>query len=257
MFFMFFALDTFPNENNLENQIKQAETFLRPDSPLDLYAERYLSFLLQGDRQKAQQLVHGLVKQNYGIPDIYEHIFQATQYQIGFLWQTKKITVAHEHYCTAATQLIMSTLYAHIFDSPKKGRKFLACAVSDDLHEMGIRMISDMFELDGWDTYYMGANMPDVHILTAINEQQPDVIGISATMPSHVGKAAALIEKVRSACNPAKFKILVGGYPFSLEPLLWNRIGADGSAKDAKEAVRLANNILAYKPQSNVQSGTQ
>jgi MerR family transcriptional regulator, light-induced transcriptional regulator len=121
----------------------------------------------------------------------------------------------------------------------------LACTVSDDLHEMGIRMVADIFEMDGWDSYYMGANMPDVNILTAINEQQPDVIGISATMPFHIRKAAALIEKIRSACNPLQCKILVGGYPFSLEPLLWSRIGADGSADDAKGALILANNLFS------------
>lgn len=233
----------------------EPETLLRPDNPLGSHAEKYLSFLLKGERQKAKHLVHGLVKQNFAIPDIYEYIFQATQYQIGLLWQTNKITVAQEHYCTAATQLIMATLYSHIFDSPKKGRKLLACTVSDDLHEMGIRMVSDMFELDGWDTYYMGANMPDVDILTAINEQRPDVIAISATMPFHVSNAAALIEKIRLASKPAQFEILVGGYPFILEPLLWNRIGADGFAKDAKDALLLANKMISYKLLSNVQPG--
>jgi len=223
------------------------ESFLRSDNPLVFYAEKYLSFLLAGDRQKAQHLVDGLVKQNYGIPDIYEYIFQATQYQIGLLWQTNKITVAHEHYCTAATQLIMSSLYSYIFDSPKKGAKLLTCTVSDDLHEMGIRMVSDLFEIDGWDTYYMGSNTPDDYVLKAINEQRPNVIGISATMPLHVSKVAALIEKIRSRFNPAQFKILVGGFPFSLDPLLWNRIGADGFATGAKDALILANNMLVHK----------
>ena len=35
--------------------------------------------------------------------------------------------------------------------------------------------------------------------------------------------------------------ILVGGYPFLLSPDLWRRVGADGFASDAQQAVQVAN----------------
>jgi len=38
-------------------------------------------------------------------------------------------------------------------------------------------------------------------------------------------------------------KILVGGYPFKVEPELWKTIGADGSANGAREAIELANRL--------------
>ena len=46
-------------------------------------------------------------------------MFQCSQYEIGRLWQMNKLTVAQEHYCSAATQLIMSLLYPRIFDTKK------------------------------------------------------------------------------------------------------------------------------------------
>jgi methanogenic corrinoid protein MtbC1 len=110
---------------------------------------------------------------------------------------------------------------------------------------MGIRMVSDFFEMDGWDTYYMGANMPDIDIIAAIKEQQADILAISVTMPIHVSKAEKLIKKIRSDETLTKLKIIVGGYPFSLVTGLWNRIGADGSAKNAKESVALANYLIS------------
>ncbi|MBC7889304.1 MAG: cobalamin B12-binding domain-containing protein [Ferruginibacter sp.] len=217
---------------------------LTESNPLLPVAKEYLSLLLKANRNQAKSLILELVKNNYPVADIYEHIFQATQYEVGLLWQTNKITVAHEHYCTAATQLIMASLYPYIFDTEKKGAKMLACTVSGDLHEIGIRMVSDFFEMDGWDTYYMGSNMPDTSIISAAKEQQADILAISVTMPFHIHKAESLIKKIRSDEEIASLKIIVGGYPFSLVPDLWSRIGADGAAGNAKQAIKLANQMI-------------
>jgi len=56
-----------------------------------------------------------------------------------------EVSVAQEHYCTAATQLIMSQLYPHIFAGEKTERTLIATCVAGDLHEIGIRMVSDLF----------------------------------------------------------------------------------------------------------------
>lgn len=126
----------------------------------------------------------------------------------------------------------------------------LACTISGDMHEMGIRMVSDFFELDGWDTFYMGANMPDANIITAIKDQRADVLALSVTMPFHISKAKNLISKIKSDDALSTLKIIVGGYPFSLAPGLCNHIGADGYARNAKEAIVLANQMIF--PQQNV-----
>ncbi len=219
-------------------------TFLTAINPLLQEATTYLSLLLEGNRSEAQALVSGLVQNGQPVAAIYEHIFQPSQYEVGRLWQTNQITVAHEHYCTAATQLIMATLYPYIFKTEKNGCKMLACTVSGDLHEMGIRMVADYFELDGWDTYYMGASMPEANILTAIMEQKAQLLAISATMPFHISKVEAIIKKVRSRVENNRVKIIVGGYPFALEPDLWKRTGADGYAVNAREAIALANKLI-------------
>jgi methanogenic corrinoid protein MtbC1 len=219
-------------------------TYLTDDNPLLIHAKHYLSFLIDGKRKEAQTLINELIRNNYSIPTIYEHVFKATQYEVGLLWQTNKITVAHEHYCTAATQLIMSSLYASVFETKKKGAKLVACAISGDLHEIGIRMISDLFELDGWDTYYLGSNMPDINVLSALKEQDADILAISVTIPFHLSKAEKLIKQIRNDKAFDKLKIIVGGYIFNIEPALWKQVGADGYAQNGHEAVLLANNLI-------------
>ena len=41
----------------------------------------------------------------------------------------------------------------------KNGLKFVAACVTEDLHEVGLRMVSDILELEGCNTLYLGANV--------------------------------------------------------------------------------------------------
>ena len=218
------------------------ESFLSSDDPHANLARRYLELLVAGDRKTASTLVLSEVASGVSIRDIYIHVFQRTQYEIGRRWQMNQMTVAEEHYCTAATQMIMSELYPQIFATARIGRRLVAACVGGDLHEIGVRMVADFFEMAGWDTYYLGANMPIQGILQAVEANDADVLAISTTMMYHVPVAEEVIRAVRGR-NGTRPQILVGGYPFRVDTDLWRTIGADGCAADADDAVEVANSL--------------
>jgi len=211
--------------------------------PLDGLFQIYLESLLEGRRQDASQLIRRAVEDGVGVKDVYLHVFQRSQYEIGRRWQTNLVSVAQEHYCTAATQLIMSQLYPYIFSTAKNGLAMVGSCIAGDLHEIGVRMVSDFFEMEGWDTFYLGANTPTSDLIRALEEREADVLAVSATMSFHVRGVTELIAAVRSRLSGVK--VLVGGYPFNVDPDLWRRIGADGSARDAQEAIELAGRLVA------------
>jgi signal transduction histidine kinase len=153
-------------------------------------------------------------------------------------------TVAQEHYCTAATQLVMAQLYPYLFSQPKNGRRLVATSVADELHEVGLRIVTDLFEANGWDTVYFGANVPFQGLLQALEQHRPDLLLISATIAYHLPAVEELIARVRSAAVDPAVTILVGGYPFNLDPELWRRVGADASAADAMGALQTANRLF-------------
>lgn len=175
--------------------------------------------------------------------EIYLHVFQAAQYEVGRLWQTNQLIVAQEHYCTAATQLIMSQLYPYVFASEKTGGTLVATCVAGDLHEIGIRMVTDFFEMDGWNTYYLGASTPAQAVVDTVVQHQAQVLAISATISGHLRGVDELIRRVcaQPACRDVK--ILVGGYPFLVAPELWQRVGADGTAPTAQGAIALVGGL--------------
>jgi MerR family transcriptional regulator, light-induced transcriptional regulator len=139
--------------------------------------------------------------------------------------------------------LIMSQLYPRFFSARRNSRRLVSTSVGGDLHEIGMRMVSDFFEMEGWDTFYLGANTPTSGTLQQAAERTPHVLAISATMSFHLHIVAELIAATRSAGNPPF--ILVGGAPFNSVPGLWKDVGADGYAPDADGAISLANGWCA------------
>jgi methanogenic corrinoid protein MtbC1 len=206
-------------------------------------AKQFLALLLQGERHAASRLVLDAVESGVRVRDIYLHVFQRSQQEIGRLWQMNQVSVAQEHFCTAATQLIMSQLYPYIFRTDKKGCTLVATSISGELHEIGIRIVADFLEMEGWDTYYLGANVPAPSILQSLQERNAQVLAISATMTFHVGAVESLISAVRASEAVREVKILVGGYPFNVEPNLWQSVGADAYAVDASGAIAAANQL--------------
>lgn len=224
----------------LETGVTGPGSHVEDDAPLSGLAGRYIEALLSADRNGASRMILEAVEEGVPVCEVYLHVFQPVQREIGRLWQTNQLSVAQEHYCTAATQLIMSQLYPRIFATERTGHRLVATCVAGELHEIGARMVADFFEMEGWDTYYLGANTPSESVLRTIKERQPDVLGLSATITMHVSDVRSLIQQVRSSDVGDGVKILVGGYPFNIAPELWRRIGADGFAPNAQEATVVA-----------------
>jgi methanogenic corrinoid protein MtbC1 len=127
----------------------------------------------------------------------------------------------------------------------RKGRSLVATSVSDEFHDIGIRIVADFFEMDGWDTLYTGANTPAPSVVAMIRDHHADAVAISSTMPVHISRVYELIRAIREDPKTAGTHIIVGGYPFSLVPNLWKCMGADAGAVSADEAVGKANQLVS------------
>jgi methanogenic corrinoid protein MtbC1 len=207
-------------------------------------AKRYLDFLLRGERQAAYELVQDALRSGVSIKEIWLRVFQDAQYEVGRLWQSNQISVAQEHYCTAATQIIMSRFYSQIFSTVRRGRVLITACAPDEIHEFGMRMVADFFEMDGWDTHHLGANTPSASLVDFVAQRRPDLIGLSATITFHLEAVAAIVRALRANPDTRDVRVLVGGHAFSREADLWRDIGADGYARDAEGALEAADRLL-------------
>jgi methanogenic corrinoid protein MtbC1 len=221
-----------------------ATSLLDPAQRLSLLAREYVQALLGGYRQAAGRLVFDAAERGEPVGHLYLQVFQPALREIGRLWQTKKISVAQEHFSSAATQVLMSQLLPRAAAAERCGHSVVVACVGGELHELGARMVGDFFEMAGWDTYFCGANMPHTAVVQSVVERAADVLVISATMGYRVHAVQELIEAIRAEPRCARLRVMVGGHPFNVDPGLWRAVGADGTAADADAAVELASDWL-------------
>jgi len=214
------------------------------DQKLKDLSTQYRTLLLEGDRQSASRLILDSVNAGETVKDIYIHVFQDSLYEIGRLWQTNQITIAQEHFFTAATQMVMSQLYPYIFANQNNFLLIIAAIVDSNMHDIGIRMVADFFEMEGWDTYYLGGNAPAQAIMQALHEKSPDLLALSVTISKQIPVVEEVIRTMRSGNGHSKTKVIVGGPPFNISEGLWKKVGSDGFARSADEAISLGNQLF-------------
>ncbi len=227
----------------MEKNDYQTTSYLEGDYPLKDLTKKYFQLLLLHKRREAIDLLKNALDSGTSIKDIYLQVFQKTQWEIGRRWQTKQLTVAEEHTFTAATQMIISQLYPYLFYSDEFKGKIIAACVGSELHEVGIRMVADFLEMDGWNTIYLGANSPTKTIYEAVHKEKPDVLALSTTIIPHLRQVREIINLIKQDHRLNYVKIVVGGYPFNLEKSLWKQVKADGFAENAEKAVDEVNRL--------------
>jgi methanogenic corrinoid protein MtbC1 len=178
------------------------------------------------------------------IKDIYINVLESSLRELGKNWETGEIDVAEEHYFTAATIQIMSQLYQYLKPAGKRGTSFVGVTAPGEQHDIGMRMVADLLELDGWTAYNLGIDLPLTNLLSALKLFNADLLGLSATIERNVNNLKFIVESVRREPELAAVKILVGGLPFVQDPELWERIGADGFAANAADVAEIAATLV-------------
>jgi methanogenic corrinoid protein MtbC1 len=161
------------------------------------------------------------------------------QHEVGRLWHLNDLSVSEEHLVSYTTQRLMATLSNLARRKPDNGFTAVAGAVAGNVHDIGIRAISYLLEIDGWRTIYLGSDIPQVELPGTLDTYQADVLLLSVALSSQLPATARSIKTIRERCA-LPVKILVGGNGLSERADIWQEIGADGYAPDAESALALA-----------------
>ncbi len=178
----------------------------------DIYQE-YTQALLGGDKKRCTVIVKDLLGKDISLYSLYLDLFQRSLYQVGKLWETNQISVATEHMATAITETLLSLAYPKIFSAEHKGKKAVVSCLVNEYHQIGGKMVADIFELNGWDGYFLGANTPLDDLTGMIQEKQPDILALSVSIYFSMDSLYTTLENIREIHND--LKIIVGGQAFN------------------------------------------
>jgi len=117
--------------------------------------------------------------------------------------------------------------------------------VRGDVHEIGKRIVAALLQANGFEVYDLGADVPSSKFIEEAGKVRADIIGLSALMSSTLGAQKDVIDYLKAVGQRKKYIVMVGGGPTTQE---WaDQIGADGYAKTAPEAVKLAIKLVKNK----------
>jgi len=198
----------------------------------------YSRALIAGHRSVAVQCILDEMARGTSLVDVSVDLVQPALYQIGRLWEQNHVSVAQEHMATAITQNALAAGFAQAQFVEPNGRTAVFACVENNHHGIGLRMVSDAYEVAGWEVSFLGTNTPTPAIISFVAETKPDLLGLSAALAHHLSALREVISRVRAEMGNAAPQIIIGGLPLNAQRGSVLRLGADECFFDAREAVR-------------------
>jgi methanogenic corrinoid protein MtbC1 len=175
-------------------------------------SHQLLTALLNGRRLEASNLCKAEVEKGTPIRVLYETILKPSLYDVGLLWEQNKITVATEHMATAIVEGILNELYHQVIPSKYIQKKVVLACDSNEEHQVGIKMVADIFESKGWESFFLGSGVPVDDLIKYIEEVKPHQIALSLSVYYNFKSFMEMVIRLRK--HFPEISILVGGQAF-------------------------------------------
>lgn len=173
--------------------------------------KEFLDFLIKGDHTTCSKMAQDILNAST-LNNLYEHILKKSLYDVGEMWEYNKISVATEHLSSAIVETILNEFYSSIISKEKINKTVIVACVENEFHQIGIKMINDIFEVNGWNSYFLGANTPTNELINYAKSINTDMIAISLSIYFHLPILEKMIQEIRKEFPV--LPILVGGQGF-------------------------------------------
>jgi len=126
--------------------------------------------------------------------------------------------------------------------------KVVIGTVKGDIHDIGKNLVGMMLEGAGFEVIDIGINNPVENYLAALEEHEPDILGMSALLTTTMPYMKVVIDTLKEQGLRDDFIVLVGGAPLNEE--FGEAVGADAYCRDAAVAVETAKSLVAERRQA-------
>lgn len=196
----------------------------------ELY-KRVLVALQNEDKEQAVSLsIHALKEKRVSVYDLYEMVLVPALNHVVDEYRKDEELIWREHVRSAIIRTIIESAYPYVLEEKKKaginkGKVIVMCPEYED-HELGAKMVSDFFNIEGYDSTFVGARTPENTIVQAINIIRPRFLCISVTNYYHLVSVKKTIESIKEKIQD-DLTFVVGGRAFDGNPESYTVAGAD------------------------------
>ncbi|MBF0125825.1 MAG: cobalamin-dependent protein [Magnetococcales bacterium] len=201
----------------------------------DALCESFRQALASFDRLRAEELFqHALT---LGTPtEMVERLIVPALEQIGGDWESGQIALSQVYMSGRLCEDLVNQMFPAEGAPVGEARTRGAIVVLRDYHMLGKRIVYSMLRTSG--VHLLDYGRLDVEeVVERVIADQVNILLISVLMlPS-----ALKVQEVRAGleARQARVRILVGGAPFLLDPLLWREVGADAMGRNAVDGLRI------------------
>jgi len=216
--------------------------------PSQFVFEEFMTPLLAGNRVQCRST---LVEEVAGTADpkqLYHDMLWPAMQRVEQLYRGDRINAAAEHMATRILRSLADQLQSHLMQQVRNGKTILITCADGETEELGAQMCSDLFEARGWETYFLGAGVPNDEIYALVGQLRPEILLIFGTQPQGVPGVRHMIDMIREIGVNPTMNIMVSGGVFNRADGLWKEVNADLTAKTAVDAISLAESAEPRKP---------
>ena len=200
--------------------------------------------VLKGNKTKIVDQVHEALKEHEAQQILNEALLPAIN-EVGDLFD-KGIyflpqLIASAEAMKTAIEDIQPLLLAASDGKPKA--TIVIATVEGDIHDIGKNLVALMLKNYGFRVIDLGKDVPKEVIIETAKKEHADIIALSALMTTTMQQMKHVIEYAKEQGVTAK--VLIGDAVITQEYA--DEIGADGSSKDAAEAVKVAEQVLGLR----------
>lgn len=214
--------------------------------------KQYLEHLFAGKRCEAREMI--MAAQDRGVParTLVMNVIWPAMEQIERLYREGQINRLQEHMATRINRMMADQLQACMARHPKCGKRMVVVCGEGEIEELGAQMTADLFEVDGWHVWFLGAGVPNDEILQLVGRLEPDVLCIYGAKPSSVPGIRKLIDLIREVGSAPNTQVLVTGGVFNRADGLAEEIRADLFAPNVRDAMKVVADHPVRIPQPDV-----
>ena len=206
--------------------------------------EKLSTAVLEGDSEKTPGLVQEALTEGLVPKDILDNGMVVGMNEVSVRFKAGEMYVPEVLMSAEAMQAGLKVLRPLLVSSGAKLiGKIVIGTVNGDLHDIGKNLVGMICEGAGFEVIDLGFNVEPEKFITAIKEQQPQIVGMSALLTTTMRSMGHTIKALEEAGLRDKIKIMVGGAPVDAE--FAKRIGADGYGSNAPAGADLAKRLVA------------
>lgn len=162
----------------------------------------------------------------------------------GQLFDEEEYFVPELLMCSDAMNVGIDVLKPHLkSENVSKKGKVVIGVVEGDTHDIGKNLVRLMMETGGFEVLDLGRDIPPAEFVSKAEEYGADIIGIATLMTTTMPGMKEVVDILADKGIRDKYKVIVGGGPIS--PAFAKKIGADGYARNAADAVKVAEKLLS------------